>query len=477
MSRAKLTGLIALYLATTYAFATPTPTSQGGTSIPLTRHQRRGLDLTTDEEKSAWLKGMASDLSAKYNGARGNERRKRATGTNALVNFNADSTYYGTIAIGEPAISFNVILDTGSADLWLASADCFQGCTNSINLYDSTESSTFRNLSAPFNIKYGSGAAAGYLGSETVQMAGFTVTNQTFGLVNRITQGLIRDPMSGLMGLAFSTIAASRAVPFWENLVRNSAWDQPLMAFHLTRFGEVRGAQRLEYGGSFDMGFTNQSLYTGDIEYTSIPDGAESYWLIPMTQITVNGAVVDIGSAPLAAIDTGTTLIGGPASVISQIFAQVPNAQPAGPNFEGYYAYPCDTDVTVTLAFGNGRQWSINPQDFILTSLSNGYCVGGFFELDLAGDGSPTWIIGDTFLKNVYSVFRYSPASVGFAQLSETATSLSNIDIPLPSASIGTGNGATVNAATTTRGVASPAAILATGSMLVAMFLGGLMIM
>jgi cathepsin D len=29
----------------------------------------------------------------------------------------------------------------------------------------------------------------------------------------------------------------------------------------------------------------------------------------------------------------------------------------------------------------------------------------------------PGWIIGDTFLKNVYTVFRANPASVGFAAL------------------------------------------------------------
>jgi hypothetical protein len=31
------------------------------------------------------------------------------------------------------------------------------------------------------------------------------------------------------------------------------------------------------------MGYINQSLYTGEIEYTPIPKGLESYWLIPLT--------------------------------------------------------------------------------------------------------------------------------------------------------------------------------------------------
>jgi hypothetical protein len=40
------------------------------------------------------------------------------------------------------------------------------------------------------------------------------------------------------------------------------------------------------------------------------------------------------------------------------------------------------------------------------------------FGLDLGTQGGPDWVIGDAFLKNVYSVFRFSPGpSVGFAQL------------------------------------------------------------
>ncbi|KAG8905789.1 hypothetical protein FRC01_008235 [Tulasnella sp. 417] len=98
----------------------------------------------------------------------------------------------------------------------------------------------------------------------------------------------------------------------------------------------------------------------------------------------------------------------------------------------------CDTPVQVSLKFGDGPLWPIDPADFELARIGNGACIGAFFELDLAGSASPDWIIGDTFLKNVYSVFRYDPASVGFASLSDTALSIASVDAPLPSASIGT---------------------------------------
>lgn len=101
--------------------------------------------------------------------------------------------------------------------------------------YDGSSSSTFKNLSTPFKIQYGSGNAAGYLVSDLVEMANFQVPGQVFALVNRLSSGLLNDPVSGLMGLGFSTIASSRATPFWQALVQSGVWSQPLMSFVLTR--------------------------------------------------------------------------------------------------------------------------------------------------------------------------------------------------------------------------------------------------
>ena len=69
--------------------------------------------------------------------------------------------------------------------------------------------------------------------------------------------------------------------------------------------------------------------------------------------------------------------------------------------------------------------------------VSESTCVGGFFALDTSGTSAPAWIVGDTFLKNVYSVFRASPPSVGFAQLSETALAMNGVTGPAPSPTIG----------------------------------------
>jgi cathepsin D len=88
------------------------------------------------------------------------------------------------------------------------------------------------------------------------------------------------------------------------------------------------------------MGGTNSSLYDGEINYTSLTRA--QYWTIPMTSLGfVGGNSISLsGSTQNAAIDTGTTLIGGPSSVLDEFYAQIPGAARGSsidPNLEDYY--------------------------------------------------------------------------------------------------------------------------------------------
>jgi len=66
---------------------------------------------------------------------------------------------------------------------------------------------------------------------------------------------------------------------------------------------------------------------------------------------------------------------------------------------------PCTTNATVALSFG-GRSFSIEAQDLAEDPVDpnnpTGDCVSSITE-DTGGDNGPTqWLLGDTFLKNVY---------------------------------------------------------------------------
>ena len=151
-----------LFLFAPEGLAVPQPAPSIPRSIPLLR--RRPVHNGTE-----WLKSQKDLLEIKY-GTRGGQQ-KRANGFNlcvssilrhfipylpvaSLTNQGADSSFYGSIAVGTPAISFNVILDTGSSyvffpsyprppliglprDLWLAASDGLSTSTDGIPTFDS----------------------------------------------------------------------------------------------------------------------------------------------------------------------------------------------------------------------------------------------------------------------------------------------------------------------------------------------------
>jgi cathepsin D len=71
------------------------------------------------QDWEVWAKNHRDSLTTKYGGTpsarSSSDIAKRGSGTNLIVNQNADSTYFGSLAVGDPPVAFDVILDTGSA--------------------------------------------------------------------------------------------------------------------------------------------------------------------------------------------------------------------------------------------------------------------------------------------------------------------------------------------------------------------------
>ncbi|KAF9449184.1 acid protease [Macrolepiota fuliginosa MF-IS2] len=411
------------------------PTSADPIHISLARRAAGPRNLTdyaaiADSIRAKWGYST-SPLTTTRRGVHGVIKRASAAGL-SIINEKQDASYLGTVSIGTPPQSFNVVLDTGSSDLWVADSTCI-GCPSGTPLYDATKSSSNKaassSSSAQTTIKYGSGEVSGTIGSEAVSMGGFNIQNQVFLQVDKVTQDLVDNTLSGIMGLAFDTIASTQSTPFWQALSDGGQLTNKEMAFWLNRLKDDQGATDAAFGGVFTLGGTNSSLFSGDIDFVNMPGTQRSFWLLTTTAVTVQGKNIQVSGGPqsLAAIDTGTTLVGGPSADVSNIWAAVPGSQEIGAQMPGFWAFPCNTNIQVSMAFG-GKSWPINPTDMNLGAIdrTGQLCVGGIFDLSLgsnieAGSGNPSWVVGDTFLKNVYSVFRADPPSIGFAQLSGAA--------------------------------------------------------
>lgn len=337
-----------------------------------------------------------------------------------------DVAYYGSVSIGaDTPQTFNVIFDTGSADVWVPGPSCTRakGCVHTTK-YDQGGS----DLGTQTSIQYGSGATEGENFVDDFTIAGLTATNQTLISVTTAS-GFTQIDADGLAGMAFSKIAQDNGTTFFENLVAQGAVEADEFGFYL---GRVSGGT--EKDSELTLGGRDSTKYTGS--FVTVPVSSQTYWQIDLDGVNVGGAAV-ANTKGQAAIDTGTTILLAPTAAAAAVFAKISGS--FGLTLEGQkiYLYPCNTSETnipsITFA---GVELAINPLDFKLGSLglgdidnlalgdaelaaeirakiapeAGGYCIAGFSGGDLTGIDN-LYIVGDTFIKNWYSVFSYSAAN------------------------------------------------------------------
>lgn len=102
--------------------------------------------------------------------------------------------------------------------------------------------------------------------------------------VDNVSQDLLQGSLSGLIGLAFTSLAQTGATPFWLTLADAGQTASPEMSFYLARLIDDPNAPQEAPGGTFTLGGTNSSLYTGNIEFTNIIGDPDSFWLLTISR-------------------------------------------------------------------------------------------------------------------------------------------------------------------------------------------------
>lgn len=320
---------------------------------------------------------------------------------NIVINDYQNAQYYGEISLGTPAQSFDVIFDTGSSDLWVASSNCDSSCGRHPT-YDSSASSTYVANGTAFNIEYGSGPVSGYDSQDVLDMGGLQVQNQIFAEVtdaSGLGAGYLLGKFDGILGLAFPVISTIGAPTAFENVVNQGLVDVAEFAFYL-------GNSRTDKG-ELTLGGTDPAHYTGDI--TWVPLRAATYWEISMADLQVSGKSFVSGGSAKAIVDSGTSIMTGPTEEV----AAIADMLGAKPFIAGEYLIDCDyslPDMEFTI---DGNLYTLSPEDYLIPD--GDICLLGLMALDIPAPTGPLWILGDVFMRKYYTVFDTANERVGFA--------------------------------------------------------------
>ncbi|KAJ9479187.1 putative Saccharopepsin (putative) [Pseudozyma hubeiensis] len=326
-----------------------------------------------------------------------------------------DIGYVATIEIGSQNQTFRMLIDSGSADTWVPSTAC-QACGSSHTQLGSSNSDSFKSLSTPFSIQYGTGDVSGNLATDDLEIAGLALTNYTFAVTTQESSDFADDtvPFDGLMGLARSELSnAGQPTPI-DALYKEGKVQAPVMGYHLGRVADGYNDGEVTFGG------VDPAKYTGNI--TEIDNvSTKGFWEAAIDQISVSGN--DLGlSGRTAILDTGTTLIVAPQSDADAVHAQIKGSKSDG---QGGYTIPCTTTDQVALTFG-GTQFPIDTRDMLFLPVDANDLTGDCVSAISAGNVGQQneWLVGATFLKNAYFATNTKANKIGLAKLNSTDTSI-----------------------------------------------------
>ncbi|EDW80653.1 uncharacterized protein Dwil_GK11645 [Drosophila willistoni] len=346
--------------------------------------------------------GKAS-LYAKYN-LSGNQDALQERSASEQLDNRMNLEYAGPISIGTPGQPFNMLFDTGSANLWVPSADCSlknRACQHH-HRYNASASQSHVPNGRPFAIAYGTGSLSGRLAEDTVTIGQMVVRNQTFGVAEHEPGDTFIDTnFAGIVGLAFRKIAEQHVTPLFQSMCDQKLVDQCVFSFYLKRNGSERSGGELLFGG------TDSTKFTGQLTY--VPLSNPGYWQFEMQGIEIDGQ--RIAEHRQAIADTGTSLLVAPPRehlIINRLIGGFPTTS-------GEYVVNCnhiDRLPDISFIIG-GQRFALQPRDYIIRLTDDdgsALCLSAFTGMD-----TEFWILGDVFIGRFYTAFDMGQLRIGFA--------------------------------------------------------------
>jgi len=323
-------------------------------------------------------------------------------GSMAVDQDGSDFSYFSEINFGSKNKTFMLVLDTGSSDTWVPSTNCTsQACLNHAT-FGAGDSDTLEFENRKFSIRYGTGSVSGVVVRDYISFAGFTI-NIEFGLSNTLSSDFVSFPIDGIMGLGFPEISQQQAPTIMQILVKDNLVQKNMFSIALSRASDGYS------DGVIHFGSIDPSYFEGKMAFTrTITD--LGYWEIPLDDACIDGEPFGF-TGRSAIIDTGTSLMLLPQQDAYNLHAEITGAM----SNEESFAIPCDTNSTLGVIF-NGNTYNIPAEDWVgePTDQSGTYCLSHVIARTITDD--TTWLLGDVFLKNVYTNFNYENRTIGFAK-------------------------------------------------------------
>lgn len=221
----------------------------------------------------------------------------------------------------------------------------------------------------------------------------------SFGAASITSADFLTYPMDGILGLGRSASNTMEYPTAMEAIQATGSLDHNMFGVHLQRNSDG------STDGELTFGAPDSSKYAGELSYTDTdPEGG--MWEIPLDDASFDSKPYKFGGKS-AILDTGTSLILIPPDDAQRLHAQIPKSEQDGETFN----IPCSTNIPLQIIISN-TTYNISTDDYVGKPVKGpNLCASKIIGRQAFGPDQ--WLLGDVFLKNVYTVFDFDKNRIG----------------------------------------------------------------
>ncbi|KAH7319669.1 putative aspartic-type endopeptidase [Stachybotrys elegans] len=318
-----------------------------------------------------------------------------------------DMSYFVQVQIGSQNQEYYMLVDTGAGSSWIMSDECTSRACELHDTFGPDKSDSLEESDDDFEIVYGTGEVNGTLVKDRFTIAGISLDFQ-FGLAHGTSSDFTDFVFDGILGFSMDKGVNQN---FVSALRESNQLESNVFSIALHRSADGDNV------GEIALGTINHDRHTGDISYNDIMEGNE--WTIRLEDMKFNGKGAGVGGVR-SYIDSGTSYAFGPQRLVEQLHRTIPGANSTDGRT---WTVPCDTEDELAFTF-SGVDYKISTRDWVSPRNSNGVCTSNIYGFEVV---SGAWLLGDTFLKNVYAVFDMDKRRIGFAPLAVSESSSGSV--------------------------------------------------
>jgi cathepsin D len=307
-----------------------------------------------------------------------------------------DFSYFSVMRFGSKGQPMYMLIDSGSANTWVFDSDCPSSACLDHNTFGASDSNTLDITNNTWSLTYGTGEVTGVVASDTVAFANYSI-DLGFGLAQTASNDFNYYPMDGILGLGRQSSNVLGVPTVMEELDSQNLLRSNIIGIHLQRSSTGDKDGQITFGG------VDKSKFDFPLSYTNSMAN-DSNWEIPVGDAGVDGRQCQF-TGKSAIVDTGTSYVLMPLQDALALHQLIPGSAHTGENF----VIPCDATAIVQFTF-SGVTYNVGPEDY-LGKASGTTCASNIIGHQAFGPNQ--WILGDVFLKNVYTVFDFDKNRIG----------------------------------------------------------------